>query len=141
MKKIFLYILLLFVFTAFAKFPSNYSDWRFTDDFKVYHAAGLTANDAAAAVYCKPIKNLKCKTISSLAEPVDFNTVFGYEKPVSQRTAVMVNRIETFKTGRIQFGVGADWHIVAFINGKKVFDTREMGGNGPVPVKCTDHSS
>ena len=139
MKKIFLYILLLFVFTVFAKFPANYSDWRFTDDFKVYHDAGLTADDAASAVYGKPVRNLKCKTISSLAKPVDFNTVFGYEKPVSQRTAVIVNRIETFKTGRIQFGVGADWHIVAFINGKKVFDTREMGGNGPVPVKCTDH--
>lgn len=138
-KRFFLSILFFWVLSVSAQFPANYSQWRFTDKFLIYHDNKLSFSDAANAEYGKAVKGLECKAVPSLAAAVDFNTVFGYAKPVSRRIAVAVNRIETFKTGRIQFGVGADWHIVVFVDGKKVFDTTEIGGNGPVPVKATDH--
>ena len=139
MKRFLLFLLLFMAFSVFARFPANYSQWRFIGDFELYNSNTLTYRDAAEAVYGKAVKGLECKKVPSLAGTVEFNNVFGYDKPVQGRIAVAVNRIETFKTGRIQMGVGADWHIAVFIDGKLVFDTKEMGGNGTVPAKATDH--
>ncbi|MBR2632520.1 MAG: fibronectin type III domain-containing protein, partial [Lentisphaeria bacterium] len=139
MKRVFFCLVSLLFFAVCAGMPADYSDWRFTGDFRIYHHNKLTPEDAAAAVYGKPVRKLECKILPSLENCADFNALFGYAEPVSRRIAVVVNRIETAKAGRIQFGVGADWLMVVYVDGKKVLDTREMGGNGSAPAKKTDH--
>ena len=138
-------ILSLFVFFLIfaavgADFPAGYSDWNFVGDFKIYHKAGLTLADAAAASYDKPVRGLAAKTLPTLDPSQDFNVLFGYAEPVARRTAIAVNRINVKQDGRIQIGVGADWHIVLFVDGKKVFDTIELGGNGSAPAKKNNHA-
>lgn len=140
MKKFFVCTIVLIFCGAFAESPAIYSAWRFTDEFQVFHDQSLTRDDAAKAEYGKKIRNLECKKISSLDEAVDFNKVFGYSQPVPGRIAVVVNRIDVEKTGRIQIGVGADWMIAVFVNGKNVFDTKELGGNGSAPAKKDNHA-
>ena len=140
MKRILLCTAFMLIFAVFADYSANYSSWRFTEDFQVFHSQKLTRNDAAKAEYGKSINGLDCKKISSLDPAVDFNTVFGYATPVDRRIAIAVNRIEVEKDGRIQIGVGADWVFAVFIDGKNVFDAKELGGNGSAPAKKNNHA-
>ena len=140
MRGILFSIIFLFVFCSFAKAPENYSDWSFTGDFFVFHRGKLTRDDAAKAQYAGKLGNLDGKRLASLDTAPDFNKLFGYTQSVPGRTAVVVNKINVKKDGRIQIGVGADWQIAVFIDGKNVFDTREMGGNGTAPAKKSDHA-
>ncbi|MBR2633566.1 MAG: hypothetical protein IKD29_08980, partial [Lentisphaeria bacterium] len=122
-----------------ADFPAGYTAWRFAGDFKVYHDKSLTKEDAAQAVFGKPVKNLAAKTVPASTAVWDLNALFGYTQSVPGRLAVAVNKLVLDAPGRIQLGVGADWHIAVFIDGKMVFDTYELGGNGRAPARADDH--
>lgn len=122
-----------------ADFPAGYTTWRFAGDFKVYHDNTLTKEDAAQAVFGKPVKNLAAKTVPASTAVWDLNALFGYTQCVPGRIAVAVNKLVLDAPGRIQLGVGADWHIAVFIDGKMVFDTYELGGNGRAPARADDH--
>ncbi len=135
------------VFTAFlffaaltaGGFPDNYSDWDFAGDFIVFHDNKLTVSDAAKLKYTPTFRNKTGKIVPSLDTAQDFNRLFGYSRPESKRIAIAVNQIDVQKSGRIQLGVGADWQIFVFVDGKKVFDTYELGGNGSAPAKKNNH--
>ena len=142
MKKVYctiLTVLLFFSTLAAGGFPENYSDWNFSGDFFVFHDNSFTTDDAAKLKYAPEFRNVSGKRLPSLDTTQDFNRLFGYSSAESRRIAIAVNQIDVKKSGRIQLGVGADWHIFVFIDGKKVFDTFELGGNGSAPAKKDNH--
>ena len=63
MKRILLCTAFMLIFAVFADYPANYSSWRFTEDFQVFHSQKLTRDDAAKAEYGKSINGLDCKKI------------------------------------------------------------------------------
>ena len=142
LRKLFCLFLFTFLFGATlwsADFPDNYSDWKFTGDFIAFHDNSYTVEDAAKLKYTAEFRGKTGKKISSLENAADFNKLFGYSQPLSRRIALIVNEIELAKDGNIQMGAGADWQFAVFIDGKNVFDTFVLGGNGTAPAKKSDH--
>ena len=130
-----------FLFTALAagNFPPEYVDWSFAGDFIFFHDNSFTANDAATLKYEPKLRNTAGKKAAISETAYDLNKIFGYTFPKSGRVALAVNQIELKKPGRIQLGVGCDWQVTVFIDGKQVFSTLELGGNGSAPAKKDNH--
>lgn len=133
--------LAVFQFVSFAgeNFPPEYTGWRFAGDFILFHDNTFKPDDAKSLKYEPKFRNIEGKNLPSLDKAQDLNKLFGYTFPKSRRIALAVNQIELEKSGRIQLGVGCDWQITVFIDGKQVFSTVELGGNGSAPAKKDNH--
>jgi len=68
---------------------------------------------------------------------IDFGALFGGHKVAD--TAYAITTITCAAPMRITMGAGADWWMQWWVNGEKVCDTVESGGNSGFPPSVTDH--
>lgn len=122
---------------------SRESALMFPETWRVFGPVARDAALPAATDLAKLPARLKLggKTFKSLSvRPVhgrvDLAEQFG--KPVEGRTAYVFISITAPKTGRYFLGLGADWWLTAWVDGKEIHSTLEKG-NGKWPPSKDDH--